>query len=96
MWRRLWRHGYVVARPCAFLLCIFCIFVVISSGFFLCFPTLSWCGDRVDRHFLLVPFGSVSASGVIVAGDSTGAVFILRMVDVLRKAEAVRLEVSPR
>jgi hypothetical protein len=47
---------------------------------------------------LLTVFGIVIyinpvGAGVVVAGDSTGALFILRLVDVLRKAEAHRLEV---
>jgi hypothetical protein len=36
---------------------------------------------------------TTSVAGVIVAGDSTGALFILRLVDVVRMAEARRLEV---
>lgn len=31
-------------------------------------------------------------AGVVVAGDSTGALFILRIVDVIRQAEAERLD----
>jgi hypothetical protein len=40
---------------------------------------------------LLIRFVNI-ATGVVVAGDSTGALFILRVADVMRKAEAQRLE----
>ncbi len=47
----------------------------------------SWCVAKIVGL-------SCGGPGVVVAGDSTGALFILRLVDVMRKAEAQRLDVG--
>ena len=85
MWGRLWSHRYV------------CCVVLVTHGL-----SRLWSHLFRPRHQPIMALQHhdptsrtcVVYPGVIVAGDSTGALFILRLVDVVRMAEARRLEVS--